>query len=222
MLHDYSLCSDTTSVPPTSFAGPGGPGDNAANLMLPVIGGVTGGIALIIVAIIMLIMVIIFVVRTKDGLKHFHLGSNRRSVNYDHVYDLPINYDRPLPPPVNSIPPRLTMFSNDAYSASSILPYTIGTHETTAVEENKGRVKMQENEAYQPTTDLHLIDNPAYGTDAANAPDISTEANMAYEQTNLIDGHSDSVAVAVQDIITAEESGACATAVYVPEAVEEI
>ena len=50
---------------------------------------------------------------------------------------------------------------------------------------------MQENEAYQPTTDLHLICNPANGTstDAANAPEISTEANMAYEQTNLIDGH---------------------------------
>ena len=215
-----------TGVPPASSAGPDGSGDNAANLTLPVIGGVVGGMALIIVAI-MVTMVIIFVVRAKNGLKHFYFGSNRRSVNYDHVYDPPINYDhRPLPPPVNTIPPRLTMFTNDAYNTSSILPYTIGTHETTAVEENhlKGRVKMQENEAYQPTTDhdhsLHLIDNPAYGTNAANAPDISTETNMAYKQTNLIDGHSDSVEVAVQDIITAEESGACAT-VYVSEAAAE-
>ena len=91
-----------------------------------------------------------------------------------------------------------------------------------AVEENKGRVKLQENKAYQPTTDLHLICSPANGTstDAANAPEISTEANMAYEQTNLIDGHLE---VAVLEITTAEESGARATAVYVnvPETVEE-
>ena len=170
----------------TSSSGPGGTDGNAANLIVTVIGG------MVAIGGIVLILDIAVVMRIRLWLE-----------------------SRPLPPPVNTIPPRLTMHTNDALS---ILP---GTRESTAVEENKGRVKMQENEAYQPTTDLQLICNPAYGTDAANAPDILTEVNKAYERTNLMDGHSDSVEVAVQEITTAEEGGACATAVHVPEAVEE-
>ena len=59
--------------------------------------------------------------------------------------------------------------------ATNIQTYS-GEESTTCAE-----VRMQENASYQPSTKFVLIANPAYGTDIAIAPEISTEDNIAYQ-----------------------------------------
>ncbi len=98
-------------IPPTLSSEPGGPGDSAANILLPLIGGVVGGIALIL-AVTVVIMVILFVVSAKRGLSHYYSGSND-----ERTYDLPANYsyEQPIAPPIETIPPRISMGMNIAY-----------------------------------------------------------------------------------------------------------
>jgi hypothetical protein len=94
---------------PTLSSEPDGSGDNAANTLLPLIGGVVGGITLLL-AVTVVIMVTIFVVRAKRGLSQCHSGSND-----ERTYDLPANYEQPIAPPVETIPPRISMEMNVAY-----------------------------------------------------------------------------------------------------------
>ena len=89
--------------------GPDGPGDNAANLMLPIIGGIVGGIVLILV-ITVAVGIILLLVRARRGLSLWNFGSHD-----ERIYDLPADYERPIAPPVETIPPRLEMNVNVAY-----------------------------------------------------------------------------------------------------------
>ena len=41
-------------------------------------------------------------------------------------------------------------------------------------------VRMEENSAYQPSTNFVFATNPAYGTNIGTAPEIETEENTAY------------------------------------------
>ena len=93
---------------PPSPSGPAGPGDSEANLT-PIIGGAVGGIASILV-IIVIAVVILLLVRGKRGLSL----CNFRSHN-ERIYDLPADYEKPIAPPVETIPPRLEMNVNVAY-----------------------------------------------------------------------------------------------------------
>ena len=45
-------------------------------------------------------------------------------------------------------------------------------------------VQLQENASYQPSTNFDFTANLAYGTDIAIAPEIPTEANIAYQHTS--------------------------------------
>jgi hypothetical protein len=94
---------------PTLSSEPNGSGDSAANILLPLIGGVVGGIALLL-AVTVIIMVIFFIVIAKRGLSHQYSGSND-----ERTYDLPANYEKPIAPPVETIPPRISMEMNVAY-----------------------------------------------------------------------------------------------------------
>ena len=98
-----------TLPPSSSRSGPNGLGDNAANLMLPIIGGVIGPIASILV-ITVVAVVILFVVRGRCGLSLCNFGSHD-----ERIYDLLADYEKPIAPPVESIPPRLEMNVNIAY-----------------------------------------------------------------------------------------------------------
>ena len=106
----FSLSVTTTDmILPPSPSGPDGSGDNAANLMLPIIGGVVGPIASIL-AITVVAVVILFVVRARRGLSHCNFGSHN-----ERIYNLPADYEKPIAPPVETIPPRLEMNVNVAY-----------------------------------------------------------------------------------------------------------
>ena len=77
--------------------------------MLPVIvGAAVGGVVVIILAII-IIVVIVYVMH----------ANNRGEPTYDlpaePTYDLPADYEMPLAPPVETVPPRLEMKENIAY-----------------------------------------------------------------------------------------------------------
>ena len=90
---------------PITFAESGGPsqGVTVGNSMLPVIiGAAAGGVVVInVVVIIIIIVVIVFVMR-----------ANNLS---EPTYDFPADYEKPLAPPVETIPPRLEMKENIVY-----------------------------------------------------------------------------------------------------------
>ena len=92
---------------PLSPSGPGGLGvtDSEANI----IGGVVGGIASIVV-IIGIAVVVLLLARGKRGLslRNFR-GHDER------IYDLPADYEKPIAPPVETIPLSLEMNINVAY-----------------------------------------------------------------------------------------------------------
>ena len=93
---------------PPSPSGPVGPGDSEANLT-PIIGGAVGGIASILV-IIVIAVVVLLLVRGKCGLSFCNFRSHD-----ERIYDLPADYEKPIAPPVETIPPRLEMNVNVAY-----------------------------------------------------------------------------------------------------------
>ena len=77
--------------------------------MLPIIGGVVGGIASILV-ITVVAVVILFVVCARRGLSLCNCGSHD-----ERIYDLPADYEKPIAPPVETIPSRLEVNVNVAY-----------------------------------------------------------------------------------------------------------
>ena len=79
------------------------------NSMFIIIGAaICAGFLVIVLVIIIVIVVIVFVVRAKGALDH----SLRLS---EPTYDLPADYEKPLAPPVETIPPRMEMKENIAY-----------------------------------------------------------------------------------------------------------
>ena len=62
---------------------------------LAVIGGVIGGLAVTVLIVIAITIVAIAVVVC------------HRQTNSENTYDLPADYEKPIPPPVDSLPPRL-------------------------------------------------------------------------------------------------------------------
>jgi hypothetical protein len=88
-----------TTTPPSS-SDPTGSSDNT--LLVPIIGGVVGGIALIL-AITVVVVITLFVMRAKRGLSHYHLGSNGTSKDFD-TYDGEEPFyqelSKPAPPPL--------------------------------------------------------------------------------------------------------------------------
>ena len=103
-LFFFYLGSASTNSPITSTES-GGPsqGVTVGNSLLPVIIGVAaGGVVVInVVVIIIIIVIIVFVMR-----------ANNLS---EPTYDLPADYEKPLAPPVETIPPRLEMKENIVY-----------------------------------------------------------------------------------------------------------
>ena len=91
-----------TDQPSTTTAVSGGPSQGVGNSMLPVVvGAAAGGLVVIIVVVIIIIVIIVFFMR-----------ANNLS---EPTYDLPADYEKPLAPPVETIPPRLEMKENIAY-----------------------------------------------------------------------------------------------------------
>ena len=63
--------------------------------ILAVIGGVIGGLAVTVLVVIAIAIVVIAMVMC------------HRQTNSENTYDLPADYKKPIPPPVDSLPPRL-------------------------------------------------------------------------------------------------------------------
>jgi hypothetical protein len=76
-------------------------------LLVPIIGGVVGGIVLILIVTVVVVITFSFV-RAKCGLSNHHFGSND-----ERIYDVPADYEKPIAPPVETIPPKMEM--NTAY-----------------------------------------------------------------------------------------------------------
>ena len=96
---------------PPSPSGPAGLGDSEANL-IPIIGGAVGGVvALILATIIIAVVMILLVVRARRRLSNWNFGGSHD----ERIYDLPglADYEQPIAPPVETIPPRMGM--NVAY-----------------------------------------------------------------------------------------------------------
>ena len=71
--------------------------------------------------------------------------------------------------------PLATTTSNECEPAESNSLYaTIGDVEEDVC------IRMDENSAYQPSTNFSFARNPAYGTNVGIAPEIETEDNAAY------------------------------------------
>ena len=104
-LFFFYLGSASTNSPITSTES-GGPsqGVTVGNSMLPVIiGAAAGGVVVIIVVVIIIIIVsIIIVVMRANNLS-------------EPTYDFPADYEKPLAPPVETIPPRLEMKEDIVY-----------------------------------------------------------------------------------------------------------
>ena len=102
------MTTDKIMTLPPSPSGPGGSGviDSEANI----IGGVVGGIASILVIIVIAVVILLLLVRGKRGLSLCNFGSHDEG-----IYDLPADYEKPIAPPVETIPPRLEMNVNVAY-----------------------------------------------------------------------------------------------------------
>ena len=66
-------------------------------------------------------------------------------------------------------------FANEGEPAESNLLYA--TIPDTEVDVH---IRMDENSAYQPSTNFLFATNPAYGTNIGIAPEIETEENAAY------------------------------------------
>ena len=137
-------------------------GDGGQILLFAILGGVIGGMAVIT---LILIISILIIKSTTCRSRNVCIPNNN-----ENIYDLP-DY-RPLPPPVNTIPSSLKMRTNDAYSESPMNSHKMGTqleramnNENHTKDNIKAGIEMQENKAYQPTTDLLLICHPASGTD---------------------------------------------------------
>ena len=114
-----------TLPPSSSRSGPDGQSDNAANLILPIIGGVVGGIASILM-ITVIAVVILFVVCGRRGLNLCNFGSHD-----ERIYDLPADYEKPIAPPVETIPPRIEM--NAAYEQAKSFNMTDNSAYTDVV-----------------------------------------------------------------------------------------
>ena len=120
LFHDYnnhyciniyfSVTTTDMALPP-SPSGPAGPGDSEANLT-PIIGGAVGSVIVLILAIIIVaVAIILLVVRTRRGLSNWNFGGSHD----ERIYDLPgpADYEQPIAPPVETLPPRMGM--NVAY-----------------------------------------------------------------------------------------------------------
>ena len=93
-----------TDQPSTTTAVSGGPSQGVGNSMLPVVvGAAAGGVVVIIIVVIIIIIIVIIV---------FFMRTNNLS---EPTYDLPADYEKPLAPPVETIPPRLEMKENITY-----------------------------------------------------------------------------------------------------------
>ena len=74
-------------------------------------------------------------------------------------------------------------FSSNQMSNAESNEGTAVEIEPSSVTGTGARVLMQENPSYQPSTDFTFAANPAYGTNIANAPEITTEDNVAHQRT---------------------------------------
>ena len=134
--------------------------------------------------------------------KKHHL---KKRLTHDAQYDMPYDYiQSPLPPRTHStmdselydtIPNHV---NTNAESISGVRSRTQetpvqGTQEdVNSVEVNVKvsaakehsidmRVRMQENSSYQLSNNFVYANNPAYGTNIANAPEIPSNDNIAYQ-----------------------------------------
>ena len=75
-----------------------------------IIGGVTGAALAVLVTILIVIIIvtILLVMRAKQGFNHH--GNHPENVNEQST-----DYERPLPPPLESIPPNVQLEMNPAY-----------------------------------------------------------------------------------------------------------
>ena len=155
MIISFSFSVTTTDMtlpPSSSRSGPDGQSDNAANLILPIIGGVVGGIASILM-ITVIAVVILFVVCGRRGLNLCNFGSHD-----ERIYDLPADYEKPIAPPVETIPPRNSFGSHDERIYD--LPADYEKPIAPPVETIPPRIEM--NAAYEQAKSFNMTDNSAY------------------------------------------------------------
>ena len=133
-LFFFYLRSASTDSPIISTES-GGPtqGVTVGNSMLPVIIGLAAGgvVVIIVVVIIIIIVIIVFVMRANNrGEPTYDLPADSEPTyalpadseptyalpaDSEPTYDLPADYEKPLAPPVKTIPPRLEMKENIVY-----------------------------------------------------------------------------------------------------------
>ena len=151
--------------------------------MLPVIvGAAAGGVVVINLAIIIIVL-IVYVMR----------ANNRGEPTYDlpaePIYDLPADYEIPLAPPVETIPPRLEMKENIAYEQVKSFDKTafinenmrvanefndlaispsnglsVSTHGSDIQEKNEAspEIRREENDMEECETGLRMEENQSY------------------------------------------------------------
>lgn len=172
---------------PGGTGGTGGQGGDAANLTVPIVGGVVGGIVLIL-AITVVVVIIIFVMRAKRGLNHYHLGSNGTSKDLD-AYDGEEPFYQELTKPA---PPPLPIRFPSPMGSSQIGPYAMvnnvtGNGHFELMEQNfNSRASLcSEPESNTMPMRLHkqpnfLQNNPLYAS--ADALDRADPPNLPFRR----------------------------------------
>ena len=97
------LATTSGSSPTPASTASGSPQSDGTPVLWVVIGGILSALVLISVVIAVAVIVVIMCA------KHRH----RRNLNGELTYDLPADYEKPIAPPVETIPPRMEM--NVAY-----------------------------------------------------------------------------------------------------------
>ncbi len=96
---DFTIAIITTSgSSPTSASG--SPQSDGSLVLWAVTGGI-----LVLISVVIAVAVIVVIMYAK----------HRRNLDGERTYDLPANYQKPIAPPVETIPPRMEFEMNIAY-----------------------------------------------------------------------------------------------------------